>query len=518
MSVHPNGALPNGAGPSSKPPAKGPWRVWAKKNFLPLALVSALTLGLLFPAFASGLDKLTVGGYRAVSTGAILWIFFMQGLNLKLDDVAAALKAWRGMLCGLAFILCVTPPCSFLVKPLRFMDPDLRAGLTLFMCVPSTINAGVALVGVAQGNVPMALLMTVTANVIGVFTVPFYLSIFLGTEEAVDLDPVAMISELGVTILTPAAIGMFLRRKPLVEELVKVNKDLMGKTTIIATASLPFLKVGSSHAKITSLSAPSMLGVVAASVTLHSLLLVAAFAVTHPFPKLFPPAVRKAVVILGSEKTAPVAFAVIAFLPADLGDKGIIGIPCIIGQLCQILMDSVVATKWLEHEERTTRPLGSPQRSPYLGPMAAPPLDDDLLSESMESNFSRRAMSMVSFSDLFMDTCIAADVFVQHKENFGTELAFASPCSQAWAKALAPPGTRYSPPPLPMLREETVNEPATPIKRSSSFQRGSKFSGPQRSTPLSSDRFASSCATTAGSACGENKPPSPPNAQRSLEP
>ena len=34
-----------------------------------------------------------------------------------------------------------------------------------------------------------------------------------------------------------------------------------------------------------------------------------------------------------------------------------------------------------------------------------------------------------------MDTCIAADVFVQHKENYGTELAFASPCSQAWAQA-----------------------------------------------------------------------------------
>ena len=47
----------------------------------------------------------------------------------------------------------------------------------------------------------------------------------------------------GVTILTPAIIGMTLRRRPFVEELVKVNKDLMSKTTIIATASLPFLKV-----------------------------------------------------------------------------------------------------------------------------------------------------------------------------------------------------------------------------------------------------------------------------------
>merc|ERR1719311_345817 len=110
---------------------------------------------------------------------------------------------------------------------------------------------------------------------------------------------------------------------------------------------------------------------------------------------------------------------------------------------------------------------------------------------------------MVSFSDLFMDTCIAADVFVQHKENYGTELAF------------APPGTRYTPPPLPTLREEIVNAPSTPIKRTPSFQRGSKFSGPQRSAPLSSDRFErqSSCPTTAGSACGENAPKNTPLSQ-----
>ena len=37
-------------------------------------------------------------------------------------------------------------------------------------------------------------------------------------------------------------------------------------------------------------------------------------------------------------------------------------------------MDSIVATKWLEHEERS-RPLGSPQRSPHLGPLPSPPLE-----------------------------------------------------------------------------------------------------------------------------------------------
>merc|ERR1719456_1216903 len=102
--------------------------------------------------------------------------------------------------------------------------------------------------------------------------------------------------------------------------------------------------------------------------------------------------------------------------------------------------------------------------------------EDDLLSSSMDSVWSRRAMSMVSMSDLFMDTCVAADVFRKPEGSFGTELAFASPCHQAWAQALAPPSTRYSPPPLPTLREEAVNggtpkEAQTPIKRTPSFQR-----------------------------------------------
>ena len=50
--------------------------------------------------------------------------------------------------------------------------------------MPTTINSGVALVGAAKGSVPVALLMTVLSNSIGVLTVPFYLRV-RGRVEAV---------------------------------------------------------------------------------------------------------------------------------------------------------------------------------------------------------------------------------------------------------------------------------------------------------------------------------------------
>mgnify|MGYP001291272657 CR=1 FL=1 len=58
---------------------------------------------------------------------------------------------------------------------------------------------------------------------------------------------------------------------------------------------------------------------------------------------------RKAVVLMASQKTLPVALTVLALIPdsavpADV--KGLIAIPCITSHLGQIFIDAVIATKW----------------------------------------------------------------------------------------------------------------------------------------------------------------------------
>lgn len=51
---------------------------------------------------------------------------------------------------------------------------------------------------------------------------------------------------------------------------------------------------------------------------------------------------RKAVVISASQKTLPIAITVLGFLPPAVGEEGVMAIACIIAQLTQILVDSLL--------------------------------------------------------------------------------------------------------------------------------------------------------------------------------
>ena len=64
---------------------------------------------------------------------------------------------------------------------------------------------------------------------------------------------------------------------------------------------------------------------------------------------------RKAVLLLASQKTLPVAMTVLALIPdetiaADV--KGLMAIPCITFHLGQIFVDAVIATRWARRESR----------------------------------------------------------------------------------------------------------------------------------------------------------------------
>ena len=60
----------------------------------------------------------------------------------------------------------------------------------------------------------------------------------------------------------------------------------------------------------------------------------------------------KAVLIMSSQKTLPIAIAVISFLPPDkFGRHGLLTIPCIIGHLAQLFMDAFMTTKMASAEE-----------------------------------------------------------------------------------------------------------------------------------------------------------------------
>merc|ERR1719181_2733796 len=119
------------------------------------------------------------------------------------------------------------------------------------------------------------------------------------------------------------------------------------------------MKVGVSQEAIVNLEPLDILLVVVGAVLLHGLLLCWNYGATGLAPQTFPLAVRKAVVIMGSEKTLPVSMAVLSTFPAELGEPGIIAIPCILNHLCQIIVDAYVAAQWADVAEKLVEPEGS---------------------------------------------------------------------------------------------------------------------------------------------------------------
>ena len=56
---------------------------------------------------------------------------------------------------------------------------EFRIGLLLYYSVPCTITAGIVLVAQAEGNLPMAGAVATVANIIGCYTTPILLKVFL---------------------------------------------------------------------------------------------------------------------------------------------------------------------------------------------------------------------------------------------------------------------------------------------------------------------------------------------------
>jgi len=59
-------------------------------------------------------------------------------------------------------------------------------------------------------------------------------------------------------------------------------------------------------------------------------------------------AVRRAVVLVGSQKTLPVAAALLGGMAPQLGPgAGLAVVPCVLCHLSQILIDSALVSRWL---------------------------------------------------------------------------------------------------------------------------------------------------------------------------
>jgi sodium/bile acid cotransporter 7 len=199
-------------------------------------------------------------------------------------------------------------------------------------------GVGVALTQLSKGDQVLSLLLTVVSNLLGIVTVPFLLGIYLSSSSSITVDPVKLASNLAITVLCPTVFGIFLRK--VIPAVPAFTKRFKTELSLLSTSNLVmivWMALSTSRNNLLVQNVGEVLFVMAVAVLMHILYLAVNAVVVSSYCLNLPLKQAISVIIMASQKSSPVALAVITSIHTDNAQqKGLFAIPCIIGQLSQV--------------------------------------------------------------------------------------------------------------------------------------------------------------------------------------
>eukprot|EP00879_Flechtneria_rotunda_P018174 GHRR01019062.1.p1 GENE.GHRR01019062.1~~GHRR01019062.1.p1 ORF type:complete len:396 (+),score=106.21 GHRR01019062.1:378-1565(+) len=298
------------------------------------------------------LHCLQVNGWKVVTTTNMAIIFFIFGITLDTSELMQALKAWKAILLGLSSILVLTPLVGLICMLLPFKPYEFSLGLAVMACVPTSLSSGVTLVIQGYGNGALALLFTVSSNIIGIVTSPLAVKVVLGSRTDAKVNSLDLLVKLGVSILMPLVVGKSLRElvKPVRDNICKYKAPLYLINNLQITL-IVWQKLSSAREVLVEQEAGGVLLAAFAAILLHFVFLFVNVLVSWLLR--FPELERKAIIIMASQKNLPTAAVIISYFdPESVGNLGLMTIPCIVFYIMQLFIDSFVANTWASKYER----------------------------------------------------------------------------------------------------------------------------------------------------------------------
>ncbi|GJS91456.1 probable sodium/metabolite cotransporter BASS4, chloroplastic [Tanacetum coccineum] len=141
---------------------------FASSNFLPLALIGGVTLGLVNPSLGCIAHRYHVAKFSTFG------IFIISGLTLRSDEIGAAVEAWPVGLFGLNFAGFYVNAYSPVFQSYSAASPPTSriCHRTSYVLLVDDCNQSMKLlIQLAGGNSALALAMTVFSNLLGIMIV-----------------------------------------------------------------------------------------------------------------------------------------------------------------------------------------------------------------------------------------------------------------------------------------------------------------------------------------------------------
>lgn len=333
--------------------AGNPFSKFVADNFLPLALIGGVALGLANPTPGCLADRYYLSKFSTFG------IFIISGLTLRSGEIGAAAEAWPVGMFGLGSILLFSPYFSKLILQIQLQPQEFVTGLALFSCMPTTLSSGVALTQLAGGNSALALAMTVISNLLGILLVPFSISKFIADGVGVTVPTKQLFKSLVLTLLIPLILGKILRESFRgLADFVDNNRKLFSRISAVFLSLVPWIQVSRSRSLLLMVQPAMFLVAIGTGTVLHLVLLAFnAFAiqclstVTGGSQSVFAKKENaNAALLVASQKTLPVLVAVVEQLGGAFGESGLLVLPCVAAHLIQIIMDSFLVNFWLRKD------------------------------------------------------------------------------------------------------------------------------------------------------------------------
>jgi sodium/bile acid cotransporter 7 len=278
----------------------------------------------------------SVGGWLKMHRGpdaVIVLVFFFSGLILDARQIRSDVMDIKGIIAALIIIFLVAPVIGALFGAIP-LDTSVVIGVFLVAVMPTTLSSGVVMTGAAGGNMAQALVITILAHGLAVFTIPVMLSLLLrlvGGSAVVYIDKSAIMIKLGFYVLLPLCFGLTIKflTKSLMDRFV-YRLQMLNQLLVLGIVWMAM-----SQARSAIISGGASVGIILLLVfSFHGILLSVAGIFTGCLK--LGKGRRESVIFMGGQKTLPLSIILqVSLFP----QYGLALVVCVLHHLIHLLMD-----------------------------------------------------------------------------------------------------------------------------------------------------------------------------------
>ncbi|KAA1175755.1 bile acid:sodium symporter family protein [Marinobacter salinexigens] len=154
-----------------------------------------------------------------ISIGLPVSLFIIMvgiGLTLTVRDFGQVTLNPKGMVVGTVAQILLMPLVAFALAAVLGLAPALAVGLVIIAACPGGTTSNL-FVMLSRGHIALSILLTVSASLITIVTLPFFtnyaLEMYYGEGASIALPVGKTIAMLVVIVLLPVAIGMLIRTR-----------------------------------------------------------------------------------------------------------------------------------------------------------------------------------------------------------------------------------------------------------------------------------------------------------------